>query len=155
MAKSLNEWKGIGNITRDIDVRYTPSGSAIANFSIACNDSYKDKNSGEQVDATEFVNIVAFGKLAEIIGEYMKKGSKIYISGKLTTSKYEKEGQTHYSTKIKAEDMLMLDSRDSAPSNYSQPQANRNQEDAPQESQRNNPFDDDIPFMPYEYKAIV
>jgi len=142
MSKSLNEWKGIGNITKDIEMRYSGSGVAVANFSVACNDSYKNKDTGEQVEATEFVNIVAFGKLAEIMGEYLSKGSKVYISGKFKTSKYQKDGQTHYGVKIEAKDMLMLDSR--ASDQTAKPQ----QESAPSAAAPNNDdFDDqNIPF---------
>lgn len=146
MSKSLNEWKGIGNITRDIDMRYTPNGVAIANFGMACNDSYKDKNTGEHVDATEFVNIVAFGKLAEIIGKYLTKGSKVYISGKLKTDKYEKEGQTHYSTKINANDMLMLDSKNKTAINQGESVAAQQQQSASQANPDDGAFDDSIPY---------
>ena len=140
MSKSLNEWKGIGNITKDIDMRYSGAGVAVASFSVACNDSYKNKETGEQVDATEFVNVVAFGKLAEIIGEYLKKGSKVYISGKFKTSKYDKDGQTHYGVKIEAKDMLMLDSRSSQGSG----QTTGSGGSAP--AQQNDDFDSEIPF---------
>jgi len=147
MARSLNQCNFIGNITRDIELRYASSGTAIANFSIACNDSYKNKDTGEQVDTTEFVNIVAFGKLAEIMGQYLSKGSKVYIEGKMKTDKYDKEGQTHYSTKIVANNMLMLDSKNQGA--LKQQASTAAQQGRPAQSAPtpvDADFDDDIPF---------
>lgn len=88
-----------------------PSGDAIANFSIACTEKWKDKNSGEWKEATEWIRISAFGKLAEICIEYLKKGSKVYIEGKFKTRQYEQDGVTKYTTEIRLENMLMLDGR--------------------------------------------
>jgi single-strand DNA-binding protein len=107
MSKSLNRCEFIGNLTKDVDMRYTGDGRAIANFSIACNDSYK--KDGQTIEATEFVNIVAFGKLGEICGSYLSKGSKVYVAGKMKTDKYEKDGVTKYSTKVSINEMIMLD----------------------------------------------
>lgn len=109
MAKDLNMWQGIGRLGRDPEVRYLPNGDAVANFSIACGDDYKDK-SGNKVEQAEWVNIVAYRKLAEIIGEYLKKGSQVYVQGKLQTRKWEKDGVTRYSTEIIANQMQMLGS---------------------------------------------
>ena len=136
---SVNKAIIIGNITRDIETRYMPNGEAVANFSIATSESWKDKG-GVKQEKTEFHNIVAYRKLAEIIGQYMKKGSPIYIEGSLQTRKWEKDGVTRYSTEIIANQMQMLGSKDGATSSESQetPQANKqNVSDA---------FDDDIPF---------
>jgi len=142
MRKSLNQCNFIGNLTKDVDLRYAANGNAIANFSIACNDSYKNKDTGEQVGNPEFVNVVAFGKLAEIMGQYLAKGSKVYISGKFKTSKYDKEGQTHYSTKIEAKEMLMLDSKNET----EQGQKAAGQKQPAGTTTSNDDFSDDIPF---------
>lgn len=104
---SVNKFIGIGNVCKEIEVRYSKSGTAISNFSIACNENYKDRD-GKKQEKTEFINIVAFGKLAEIIGEYVQKGQKIYIEGKFTTDTYEKNGEKRYASKIVANNMTML-----------------------------------------------
>jgi single-strand DNA-binding protein len=105
----LNKWMGIGNLGRDPEVRYMPDGKAVANISIACTEKYKDK-SGEQKEATEWVNVVFFGRLAEIVGEYLKKGMTIYVEGKMKTDKYtdKNTGVEKFSTKIVGESMQML-----------------------------------------------
>ncbi len=107
---SLNQCNFIGNLGKDPDVRYMPNGGAVVNFSIACSESWKDKKGGKQ-EKTEWINVVAFGKLGEICEKFLSKGSKVFISGKFQTDKYEKEGVTHYSTKINVRDMVMLDSK--------------------------------------------
>src|SRR5476649_1888871 len=108
---SINKVILIGNLGRDPETRFLPSGSAVANISIATTDTWKDKASGEKKEATEWHRIAFFGRLAEIAGEYLKKGSQVYIEGKLRTRKYEKDGQDHYSTEIIADEMRMLGSR--------------------------------------------
>lgn len=105
---SVNKWIGIGHLGKDPEVRYMPSGKAVANFSIACSESWKDKTTGEKQERTEWVNLTAFDKLGEICGDYLKKGAQIYVEGRLQTDKYDKDGQTHYSTKIIINDMKML-----------------------------------------------
>lgn len=106
---SVNKWIGIGNLGKDPMTRYLPSGDAVCSFSIACSESWKDKNSGEKKEATEWINISTFGKLAEICAEYLKKGSQVYIEGRIQTRKWQdKEGQDRYSTEIKADQMKML-----------------------------------------------
>jgi single-strand DNA-binding protein len=114
MAKSLNLCQFIGNLGKDVDMRSTPAGLSIANFSIAVADGYKDKQTGQQVDATEWVKCVAFGKLADICGQYLNKGSSVYVSGRMKTRKYEKDGQTHYATEIAVEEMQMLGGKSDA-----------------------------------------
>jgi len=111
----LNKCTFIGNLGKDPEIRFTNDGKAIANLSIACGERYKDKN-GEQQEKTEWVNITAFGKLAEIIQSYVKKGSKIYIEGKMRTRKWtDKEGNDKYTTEIVLDGfdgkMIMLDSK--------------------------------------------
>ncbi|MBI5908871.1 MAG: single-stranded DNA-binding protein [Betaproteobacteria bacterium] len=108
---SINKVILIGNLGRDPETRFLPSGSAVANISIATTDTWKDKTSGEKKEATEWHRVVFFGRLAEIVGEYLKKGSQIYVEGRLQTRKYEKDGQDHYSTEIIADTMKMLGSR--------------------------------------------
>lgn len=109
---SVNKWIGIGNLGRDPEIRYTASGEAICNFSIACTESWKDKATGEKKEMTEWVRISFFGKLAEIAGQYLKKGSQVYIEGSLRTRKWtDKDGQERYTTEIRGEEMKMLGSR--------------------------------------------
>lgn len=104
----------IGHLGRDPEVRYTADGRAVANFSIATSDRWKDKNSGEMQERTEWHRIVAWGKLGEICGEYLSKGRQVFIEGKLQTRSWEKDGITRYTTEIVASDMQFLGARDSA-----------------------------------------
>lgn len=104
---AVNKFIGIGNLGRDPEMRFMPDGKAVCNFSIAISERYKDK-SGESKEVTEWVNIAFFGKLAEIAGEYLKKGSKVYIEGKMKTEKYSKDGVDRYTTKIIGDKMEML-----------------------------------------------
>lgn len=109
MARGINKVILIGNLGRDPEVRYTAGGSAVANLRIATTESWRDKQSGEKKEATEWHSVVLFGKTAEIAGEYLKKGRTVYIEGRLQTRKYQdKDGQERYSTEIVASDMQML-----------------------------------------------
>ena len=109
---SVNKWIGIGNLGRDPETRYTASGEAICNFSIACTENWKDKQTGERKEMTEWVRISAFGKLAAICSQYLKKGSQVYVKGSLRTRKWtDKDGQERYTTEIRCDDMKMLGSR--------------------------------------------
>jgi single-strand DNA-binding protein len=112
MAKSVNKVILVGNLGKDPEVKYTPSGVPVAKFSLATNERYKDK-SGEWQDRTEWHNIVAWQRLAEIVGEYVKKGSKIYIEGRLQTSSWEdkQSGEKKYRTEIVAQDLVLLGGR--------------------------------------------
>jgi single-strand DNA-binding protein len=102
----------IGNLGADPDVRYTPSGSAVANIRIATSESWKDKNTGEPQERTEWHRVALFGRLGEVSGQYLRKGSKVYIEGKLRTRKWQgQDGQDRYTTEIIADQMQMLDSR--------------------------------------------
>ena len=108
---SVNKVILIGNLGKDPEVRYMPSGEAIANISVATTDSWKDK-SGEKQEKTEWHRVSFFGKLAEIVGEYLKKGSQVYIEGRLQTRKWvDKENQERYTTEIVADRMQMLGGR--------------------------------------------
>lgn len=106
---SLNKVSIIGNLGRDPETRYMPSGDAMTNIAVATTEKWKDKASGEQKEATEWHRIDFFGKLAEIAGQYLKKGSQVYVEGKLKTRKYtDKDGVEKYSTSVVADTMLML-----------------------------------------------
>lgn len=101
----------IGNVGQDPDVRYLSSGDAVANISIATSEQWKDKSTGEKKEKTEWHRVVFFRRLAEIVGQYLTKGSKIYVEGKLQTRKWEKEGVDMYTTEIVANQMQMLDAK--------------------------------------------
>ena len=108
MAKSVNKVILIGNLGKDPEVKYTPSGTAVANFTLATNERYKDKD-GQWQDRTEWHNIVAWQRTAEIVGEYLKKGRSVYVEGRLQTRSWDdKDGQKHYKTEIVAQDLVLL-----------------------------------------------
>jgi single-strand DNA-binding protein len=112
---SVNKTILIGNVGKDPEVRYTPSGSAICNISVATTRSWKDKTSGEKQEETEWHRCVFYDRLAEVVGEYVKRGRPIYIEGRLKTRKWQnKEGQDVYTTEIIAHEMQMLGGRDDA-----------------------------------------
>ena len=112
MARGVNKVILIGNLGKDPEVRYFPSGDAIANATIATTESWKDKQTGEQKEATEWHNVTFPGKLGEIAGKYLKKGSKVYVEGSLRTRKWQdKEGKDRYTTEIRVADMQMLDGK--------------------------------------------
>jgi len=150
MARGVNKVILIGNLGRDPEVRYSPNGSAIANVTIATTESWKDKNSGEKQEKTEWHRVVFFGRLAEIVGEYLKKGSQIFVEGRLQTRKWQdKDGQDKYTTEIVANEMQMLGSRGGAgaPSDdYSQDRPAGGGGGAPSKAPAMDDFDDDIPF---------
>jgi single-strand DNA-binding protein len=109
---SVNKVIIVGNLGRDPETRYLPSGEAVTNISVATTSSWKDKASGEKKEETEWHRVSAFGRLAEIMGEYLKKGSQVYIEGQLRTRKWQdKEGKDRYTTEIRADVMQMLGSR--------------------------------------------
>lgn len=165
MARGINKVILVGNLGNDPEVRYANNGAAIANISVATSESWKDKNTGEQVDKTEWHRVVMFNRLGEIAGEYLKKGSKVYIEGKLQTRKWQDQsGQDRYTTEIVANEMQMLDSRgdsmnagggayqprQQAPQQQAPQQGGYQQQIAPQSAPQQpapaNDFDDDIPF---------
>lgn len=146
----LNKAMIIGNLGQDPDTRYMPSGAAVTNISVATSKKWKDKATGEQKEQTEWHKVAGFGKLAEIMAEYLRKGSKVYIEGSLRTRKWEKDGQNHYTTEIIADEMKMLDSKGSGQSSGSSrpatgggapPPAGK-----PDKQYTDTDFDDDIPF---------
>jgi single-strand DNA-binding protein len=109
---SVNKVIIVGNLGADPETRYMPSGEAVTNIRVATTDKWKDKASGEMKEQTEWHRVVFFSRLAEIAGEYLKKGSQVYIEGSLRTRKYDKDGQTHYSTEIRGDTMQMLGRRE-------------------------------------------
>lgn len=114
MSKDLNQCNFIGRLGKSVDLKYTAAGSAIANISLACSDDYKDKNSGGMVSKTNWVKVVMFGRLAEIAGQYLTKGSQVFISGKFTTRSWDADdGTKRYVSEIEANYMQMLGSRQS------------------------------------------
>jgi single-strand DNA-binding protein len=112
MARGINKVIIIGNLGRDPETRYTQGGSAVSTLSVATSDSWRDKATGENKEQTEWHRVVCFDRLAEIAGEYLKKGSKVYVEGRLRTRKWQDQaGQERFTTEIVARDMQMLDSR--------------------------------------------
>jgi len=149
MAKGgVNKVILIGNLGKDPDMRTMPNGNAVANITIATSESWKDKNTGEQQEQTEWHRVVFFRRLAEVVGEYVKKGSKIYVEGKLKTRKWQDQsGQDPYTTEIIADQMQMLDSRGNLAPQQNQQQQQKQASHAAQEPpQGNEGFDDNIPF---------
>ena len=115
MARGINKVIIVGNLGQDPETRYMPSGSAVTNFTVATNESWKDKQTGEQKDRTEWHRVAMFNRLAEIAAEYLRKGSQVYIEGKLRTRKWQdKDGQDRYTTEIIADEMQMLGGRGGA-----------------------------------------
>jgi len=151
MARGINKVILIGNLGKDPEVRYMPSGSAVTNVTVATSENWKDKQTGEKQERTEWHNVVFFNRLAEIAGEYLKKGSKVYIEGSLRTRKWQdKNGQDRYTTEIVANEMQMLDSRGGG-EGYgaragSGAQGGAVAEAAPAMAGAGDEFDDDIPF---------
>ena len=157
-SRGVNKVILVGNLGQDPEVRYLPSGGAVANFTLATSDSWRDKQTGEMKEQTEWHRVVMFGKLAEVAGEYLRKGSQVYIEGRLRTRKYtDKEGVDRYATEIIADTMQMLGSRQGAgePSDdrgsYQPPSrpAQNTQQQRPQQNNRPaglSDMDDDIPF---------
>ncbi len=160
MANDLNQCNFIGRLGKDPEVKFTAGGVSICNFSIAVGSSWKNKQTGQKEEKTEWINIDSFGKLADICGQYLKKGSKVFVTGSLTTRKWQDQsGQDRYTTSIKADNMQMLDGRNEssepmAPQNsYQAPPAQRQ---PPQQRPSNGPqyqqappppdYDDDIPY---------
>jgi len=151
MSRGVNKVILVGNCGDDPTTRYTPSGAAVTNISIATTESWKDKQSGERQDRTEWHNVVFFGRLAEIAGEYLKKGAQVYVEGSLNTEKWtDKSGNDRYTTKIKANEMQLLGGR---PENSGQSNGGQNNQQSAPQSQApafsgadDNAVDDDIPW---------
>ena len=150
MARGVNKAIIVGNLGQDPEVRYTASGTAVTNVSVATTDSWKDRQSGERQERTEWHRVVFFSPLAEIAAEYLKKGSQVYIEGRIQTEKWQyKDGNDRWTTKIVARDMNMLGSRGGgdiqggpAPDSGSAPESSSGGSSGFSDSE----FDDDIPF---------
>ncbi len=152
MARGVNKVILVGNLGNDPDMKYTASGVAIANISVATTDSWKDKQTGERQEKTEWHRVVFFRRLAEIAGEYLRKGSQVYIEGKLQTRKWQdKNGQDRYTTEIVGNEMQMLGGRGAEGGNRL-PQSGGFRDEVPAQpaaaqAKADNSFtDDDIPF---------
>ena len=143
MARGINKVILVGNLGRDPETRYLPSGGAVTNVSLATSRSWKDRDSGEQKEKTEWHRIVFFNRLAEIAGEYLKRGSKVYVEGELRTREWEKEGQKHFTTEIIGNEMQMLDSKGGS-SDYET--SNSSSGATPTSLSSSEMIDDDIPF---------
>ncbi len=153
MARGVNKVIIIGNLGADPEVRYMPSGSAVTNIRVATSEGWKDKQSGETQERTEWHRIVFFNRLAEIASEYLRKGSKVYIEGSLRTNKWQDQaGNERYTTEIIANSMQMLDAKGGAPnmgssSSMGSASSSYSQESVPaSEPEMSVEFDDDIPF---------
>lgn len=156
MARGVNKVILIGNLGGDPEVRSFSNGGIVTNITMATSESWKDKQSGEQKERTEWHRVVFRNRLAEIARDYLKKGSKVYVEGALRTRKYEKDGQTHYTTEIYCDQMQMLDGRGAGGGDYtsssSQAPAQTGRSSAavapsmPEPAGGFDSFDDDIPF---------
>jgi single-strand DNA-binding protein len=146
MARGVNKVILVGNLGRDPEIRYMPNGNAVANVTLATTESWKDKQTGEQQERTEWHRIVMFRRLAEIAGEYLKKGSQVYIEGKLQTRKWQdNSGNDRYTTEVVANEMQMLGGRGGGSGAYAGEPAPAAAEPAAAASGAGD-FDDDIPF---------
>ncbi len=162
MARGVNRVILIGNLGQDPETRYMPSGGAVTNVSIATSESWKDKNTGQAQERTEWHRVVFFNRLAEIAAQYLKKGSKVYVEGSLRTRKYQaQDGSDRWSTEVVASQMQMLDGKGDASGGA--PQAS----DAPAQQSGDRPasgggqgggyadFDGDIPFLQHERGSVI
>lgn len=150
MSRGVNKVILIGNLGKDPEVRYFPNGDAFCNVSLATSETWTDKQSGEKKERTEWHNVVFTRKLAEIVGQYLRKGSKVYVEGSLRTRKWEKDGVERYTTEILVNDLQMLDSRQPeggqpASSGYARTSGAGSGRGAAPPSDHGG-FDDDIPF---------
>lgn len=150
---SVNKVILVGNLGKDPETRYMPNGDQVTNITVATSETWKDKNSGEQKEATEWHRVVFFRRLAEIAGQYLKKGSQVYIEGKLKTRKWQgQDGQDRYTTEIHADEMKMLGKREGMGGDgpreerSSRPAPAAKPADKPAGGGNFNDFDDDIPF---------
>ena len=148
MAGSVNKVILIGNLGKDPDVRYLENGAAVANFSIATSENYKDRKTGEKVSQTEWHNIVAWRGLAEIAEKYLKKGAKVYIEGKLKTRTWQdKDGNNRYSTEVITDNLTMLGSTVESMASSNQEKSTENESKPSPEKEFSSPDEnDDLPF---------
>ncbi|GGI83379.1 single-stranded DNA-binding protein [Legionella impletisoli] len=153
MARGINKVILVGNVGLDPEVRYMPNGNAVTTLSVATSETWKDKQTGDKQERTEWHRVVCFNRLGEIAGEYVRKGSKLYVEGSLRTRKWQdQQGQDRYTTEIVASDIQMLDSKGNTPS-YSEPSTNQSYGTSAQkpaqpvaEPDAFQDLDDDVPF---------
>ena len=145
---NLNLCQIIGRLGKDVELKYLPNGTAVANFSVAVSETWKDKQSGERKEVTEWFSVVMFGRQAEIAGEYLRKGSLAYLAGKIKTRTWEKDGQKHYRTELHADQMQFLERRDAGESAPETGHERQQRKAAERPVQQSAGFDDDsdIPF---------
>lgn len=159
MARGVNKVILIGNLGKDPEVRYIPNGDAVANVTLATSESWKDKTTGEQQERTEWHNVVFYKRLAEVVGEYLKKGSQVYVEGSIRTRKWQDKetGKDRYTTEIIANEMQMLGSKGGGSAPYAEkasgggkgaPQAAKGAQEEAEHAPggKGDSFDDDIPF---------
>ena len=157
-GRGVNKVILVGNVGKDPETRYMPNGNAVTNVTLATSESWKDKNTGEKQERTEWHRVVFYQRLAEVVAEYVKKGSKLYVEGSLRTNAWEQDGVKRYTTEIIANEMQMLDGKgaggsdsDSSGSYQPAPRSNSSSGGSAQRPQKSPPpevdsFDDDIPF---------
>lgn len=156
MARGINKVILVGNVGNDPEMRYMPNGNAVTTVSIATSETWKDKQTGEKQDRTEWHRVVFYNRLGEIAGEYIKKGTKLYVEGSLRTRKWQdQQGQDRYTTEIIGNEMQLLDSRSSGPAmqgadDFSQTRPNTQKTESPASTESSHDnfelMDDDIPF---------
>lgn len=150
MARGVNKVILIGHLGAAPETRYMPNGGAVANVTLATSESWKDKQTGQVQDRTEWHRVVFFNRLAEIAGEYLQKGAKVFIEGSLRTRKWQdKSGNDKYTTEIVANELQMLDSKGSSNANYNNDSSSQKEparQEAPAVALSDDEFDNDIPF---------
>jgi single-strand DNA-binding protein len=147
MARGVNKVTLIGNLGNDPELRSTQSGSAVANITLATSESWRDKETQETKERVEWHRVIFFGRLAEVVNEYLRKGSQVYVEGRIQTRKWQdKDGNDRYTTEIVANEMQMLGSRGTNSEPSASPQPASPSQTSSQGSIANEPFDDDIPF---------
>ena len=149
MARGVNKAIIVGNVGQDPEIRYMPSGSAVAELSVATTEQWKDKSSGEKQERTEWHRITFYGRLAEIVGEYVRKGSQVYVEGSIRTEKWQdKQGNDRYTTKIIANEMQMLGGRSGGSAGFNASDSGAGQSGGGRASSpvSSDELDDDIPF---------
>jgi single-strand DNA-binding protein len=147
MARGVNKVILVGNLGQDPEIKYMPSGQAVCNITIATSESWNDKTSGEKVEKTEWHRVVFFRRLAEIAGEYLRKGSQVYIEGRLQTRKWQDQsGNDRYTTEIVANEMQMLGGKGGGVASMPESKSPASQPEPVAAGSSSNDFDDDIPF---------
>ena len=162
MSRGINKVILIGNLGGDPETRYLPNGNAVTNITLATTDSWKDKQTGQPVEKTEWHRVVLFGKVAEIAGEYLRKGSQCYIEGRLQTREWEKDGVKRYTTEVVVDmggTMQLLGGKGEGGQRQAHPQDGAARQPAPRQQQSSqqaappDDFDSEIPFLPLHHLA--